>query len=263
MKFRVALLITLAASLAVCSWAQEGGEKPDTPKSAYIKVVNACDVKLPEPWRAGLDLSFKDNILAADIRPGERCSYRKITFTGKDHINLRMTQTKTEATRVPATFEKGCFYTLVITGQVSETGTKVDATIRKDFPGDPGKERGGFARVNVINTITSFPVSVTSDKGTPVSSDDGQKNFYFSGGEQPLTLKFKDVKGRDQTFKNSIIVEPDKNYSAIILNSTEGGNRPVVFKSCETDEMQDVMAQEKLAEEEKKQEQQQPSETTQ
>lgn len=255
MKF-VTRIFFLEGILILCSLvsglAQTDQEKPDSPKDAHVKIVNACEVTLPQPWKAGMDLAFKDAALSSDVRPGEKCPYRKISFTGKDNVSIRMTQTKAEVASIPADFEKGCFYTIILTGQVSESGGKIVPIIRKDFPQDPAVVHSGEAMVNVFNSISSFPLSISSGKAFAALAPATATTIYLPGGMQSVDVKYRDFKNKEQILRNKLVVQPGNTYSVIILNSSEGGNRPMIFKADDSDEQRDTVEQEASAEKDKK-----------
>lgn len=248
----LAIAAMIVAGFGQPSFAQAPAERKEQPKSAFVKLINACEVKLPQPWKAGLDLSFKEGNLATDIRSGEKSSYRKISFTGKDLVLVKRTGSNSEAASVPASFEEGCFYTLLVCGMISGADDKIVAVVRKDFPADPAAERRGFARVNVINAISSFPITLKAgDKSKPLAP--GQSiDEYFTGGEQSLDIAFSDQDRKERVAHNALALRPDNSYSAIIVNSTEGGNRPLVLKSCETMEIQETIKQEEEAKSDRK-----------
>jgi len=239
---RYFLTFVVLAGLAVAQSA------PEKPIDAYVKVINASEVTLPQPWRAGVNLSFKDNELVSDIRPGERCPYRKITFTGKDFVVLRMTEGKEDVVRVPANFEKGAFYTLIVTGMVSKAGPELKAIGRNDFPENPAQVRSTMARVNVINAISSFPISFAAgDSQLRPAAFGVPADKILPPGEQALKWSFNDHKGRPQSRTDAILLEAAQSYTIILRNSTEGGNRPVLFKSSESKEIRDLLARDKEA----------------
>ncbi len=251
--FRLFLAAAFVLAIhATCPAQSAPSDAKEAPKTAFVKLINASEVNLPQPWKAGLDLTFKDVPLASDIRSGEKCSYRKIRFTGDDHVVVKLTGSKTEAARIPADFEAGCFYTLLIHGSISSNGENLQIKIRKDYPEDSALERKGQARVNVINAVSSFPLAVRISGSTRKVGPGESFDSFFPGGEQSLDLVFTGTNGVEKVRHNAISVQPDNSYSAVIANSPEGGYRPLLIKACETLEVREALKQEKDASDERK-----------
>jgi hypothetical protein len=243
----------LMAGVSLSLHAQEE-ETKSTPEKAFVRIVNASTVILKEPWRSGVDLSFKDEKLATDVRGGEAASYRQISFTGKDTLEARATGQPTVVGSVPAKFDKEGFYSIYLTGTVSEDGFKIAPLVIKDFPVPSERKRKGFARVGVFNAVSSFPVKLQIDNGaTTVLPPMVFTEVYLDPGNHPYRLKFP-YKTSERDVQGVFIVVPDSDYNAVIFASSEKPDRPVLRFLDNTTAKGNAEEALKNAEEEKKRE---------
>ncbi len=110
MTIRLLCCLTALAAATGANLAQEtkDGGDPEKPRDAFVKIMNACDTSQNERWRTGLDLKFKDQTIGKDIRLGERGPTGKISFTGRDFIEVfRRGDDSGPLVRVPANLKAG------------------------------------------------------------------------------------------------------------------------------------------------------------
>jgi len=216
----------LFSVLALSAPAQESA--PDKPKEGFVRIINACTVELKEPWRAGVDLTFKDQVLARDMRGGEGAAYKPITFVGKDAVDVMPTGQKTKVSSVPASFEKGGFYSILLTGMINEDGFKVAPLVVPDFPVPEAKIRQGFGRVKVLNAVTTFPVSLKLDDGTATRLEPlALTELFLTPGSHPYGLTFA-YKGQPREMQGFLTVTAGSQSTAVIFASPEKPDRPVL-----------------------------------
>lgn len=235
------LIVGVLLVAPVLAFAQDQPEDDKKPKDAFVRIVNACTIEMREPWRAGLDLTFKDQPLAIDMRGAEAATYKRITFVGKDTVDVMATGKKSKLVAVPATFEKGGFYSIYLTGEISDAGYKVTPLVVTDFPVPPAKLRQGYARVNVFNAISTFPVKLQLDNGSTVKlAALSFTELYLTPGSHPYRIFFP-YKSAERDMQGFLIVAANSGYSAIISASPEKADRPVMRLWGDSEQMQDAI----------------------
>lgn len=213
--------------------SQTGGNSPgdEKMKDAYVKIVNACDTSQPERWRTGLDLKFKDQAIGRDIRLGERGPIGKISFVGRDLIDVYRHGDSRVLASVPARLQAGGIYTLVVMGSLEANSADLKVEVIEEFPLPPESERPGQCRVVFLNAVKSYPVSISVGKETPLTLAFGEKReLFLNPGEQDLGLWFRDSKGAPQRLQAGMVAETGANYTAVLHPSEERSDRPSLFR---------------------------------
>ena len=99
----LAVLVGLSASTAL---GEEDSSEREKPVQAHVKIFNACYRSGVQLWETGLNLDFRDQRLAMDVRVGEGGLVRTIEFTSKDTVDVRrhpeFLQNKRQVPRTPA-----------------------------------------------------------------------------------------------------------------------------------------------------------------
>ena len=225
--------------LAVCFLAspvraetRSGPPDNDKPRDAYVKIINACDTSQAKRWETGLDLKFKNRSIGQDIRMGERGPIAKITFTGKDIIEVYRNGDDSHAlASVPALLKKGGIYSLVVMGQIEASSADLNVAVIEEFPLPPESERPGQCRLVLLNAVRSYPVSLSVGNAAPLQLQFGQqKEVFLSPGKIDLGLWFTDSKGNKQRLQAGMIAEPGGNFTAVVHPSEERSDRPALFR---------------------------------
>ena len=235
-----ALVLILSFCAISPSRGQSGEDTPvdDKPKDAYIKIINACDTTQPERWRTGLDLKFKGKPIGRDIRLGERGPIGKISFTGKDVIEVFRQGDDTQAlASVPALLKGGGFYTLVIMGQIGASSADLKVAVVEEYPLPPSSERPGLCRVDLLNAVQAYPVSLSIGKDPPQPLTFGErKEIFLPPGEIDLGLWFTDSKGVRQRLQAGMVAQAGGNITAVVHPSEERADRPGFFRADAMDD---------------------------
>ncbi len=234
MAFRLIFLFGFCASACLLqAQTQSGPTDDDKPRDAYVKIINACDTSQTERWKTGLDLKFKNRPIGQDIRLGERGPIGKISFTGKDVIDVYRNGDDSRAlASVPALLKRGGFYTLVVMGQIEAATADLSVLVIEEFPLPPESDRPGQCRVTFVNSIQKYPVSLSVGDDPPIQLPFGQgKELFLSPGEVDLGLWFTDSKGKKQRLQAGMIAEPGANYTAVVHPSEERSDRPSLLRS--------------------------------
>lgn len=227
MTIRVLCCLTMfaAAIVPVLSQETKGSEKT---RDAFVKIMNVCDTSQKERWRTGLDLKFKNRTIGSDIRLGEHGPTGKISFTGRDCIEVFRHGTNSQPlARVPANLKSGGFYTLVVLGQLDSDSVKLDVRVIEEYPIPEAGNRKGQCRVQLVNAIEKFPIAIgiNTEDPTPISFGETHE-LFFPPGEVDLGLFFKDSRGELRRLQAGLIAEPDGNYTAVVYPSAERSDRP-------------------------------------
>jgi len=234
------ILASLFLAVFPCLQAQE--ESPEKPKQGFVRIINASTISLSEAWKAGVDLSFKDQVLARDMRGGEGAAYTPITFVGKDTVDVMPTGKTSKVGTVPAAFEAGGFYTILLTGAISDDGFKVTPVVSTDFPVPPAKVRQGYARIRMFNAITTFPVRLKMEEDGTVASLPplAFTELYLKPGAHSYRLIFP-YKEQTREIQGLFMVNANTEYTAVIFASPGRPNRPVSRLWDNSEQMRDAL----------------------
>ncbi|MEI6071600.1 MAG: hypothetical protein WCS31_07395 [Verrucomicrobiae bacterium] len=219
----------LAGGAPLVAQINSSAEKP---RVASIKILNACDTAQPDRWRTGLDLKFKDRAIGRDIRIGERGPVGRISFTGKDFIEVfRHGEDSRPLARVPATLKAGC-YTIVVVGQLDADSSSVDVQVIEEFPIPQESLRPGQCRVQLLNAVRKFPVAVEINgrKLAPIACGE-IRELFFPPGEMDIVLLFSDLRGGIGRLQSGMLAKAGDNCTAVIQPSAERSDRPELTRA--------------------------------
>jgi hypothetical protein len=205
---------------------------------AYVKIINACDTSQPERWRTGLDLKFKGKPIGRDIRLGERGPVGKISFTGKDVIEVyRQGDDSHALASVPALLKRGGLYTLVVMGEIGTSSANLRVVVVEEYPLPQSSERPGLCRVILLNAVQAYPVSLSIGKDLPqVLTSGEQKEMFLPPGEIDIGLWFTDTKGIRQRLQAGMVAHAGGNITAVVHPSKERADRPSFFRANAMDD---------------------------
>ena len=240
-KSLISQSLLLAGVFILASTAMAQDSDDEKPQAGFVRILNAATITMKEPWRAGLNLSFKDQPLAMDMRGGESGGYRQIMFRGKDTVDLTATQTNQKVGFVPASFQKDCFYTLLVTGRISDSGFNLKPLVVKDFPIPDEKKRPGSALVRFFNAVDLFIVSIKLDDNEPwsIAPMTFQEN-YLQPGEHKVKLLFNH-RGSLQEINSRLILSPGSMFTVVVLVSPESPDRPTLKSWNDSEQMKSIL----------------------
>jgi len=234
MIIRLLCCLTALAAATGANLAQEtkDGGDPEKPRNAFVKIMNACDTSQNERWRTGLDLKFKDQTIGKDIRLGERGPTGKISFTGRDFIEVfRQGDDSRPLVRVPANLKAGGFYTLVVLGQLDADSAQVDVRVVEEYPVPEASDKKDRCRMQLVNAVGKFPVAIGIKNEKPIPISFGEiRELVFSPGAVDLGLFFQNSKGETQRLQSGLIAKPGDNLTAIVHPSAERPERPELLR---------------------------------
>lgn len=231
-------LLLISAFFVKAGFSQEPGP---TPTTASVTVINCAETSLPERWRASLDVQFKKEWLARDIRLGERSPYRQITYTGDGMLEIFLHGNPTAVLKVPVSFESGGMYSLLILGSIEANQAELRAKVIKEFPVEEGVIRPGLARLVIVNAISSYPILFSVGEDSPKLLPVGQDvSAYVKPGEHPISMWFPFKDGKPRRIVSAIIAEPNSSYTLAIYGSQERADRPAMFRSHSKEDKQNL-----------------------
>jgi len=218
--------------LASLSFAQTPDTDAPKPEDAYVRILNGCDTSQSERWRTGVDLKFKDKIIGADIRLGEKGPLGKISFIGRDTIDVyRHGDSSQSIASVPAKLQQGGFYTLVVLGDLEASSADLKVAVVQEFPLAQESQRSGQCRIVLINTVSAYPVGLSIGNNPPQKLPYGEvKELFLPPGELDLGLWFTDKTGKSKRLQAGMIAEAGANFTAIVHPSQERSDRPAFFR---------------------------------
>lgn len=227
-------ILVLLATISSATLAQETkpGSSMEKPQDAFIKILNACDTAQGERWRTGLDLRFKDRTIGSDIRIGERGPHGKISFTGKDFIEVfRHGADTLPLARVPANLKPGGAYALVVLGQLDAGSAKLDVRIVEEYPLPDEDQLKGSCRLQLLNAVEKYPIAIGINKEKSIRLPFGElREFVFSPGAIDIGLFFSDSRGVTRRLQSGMVAEKGGNYTAVIFPSAERSDRPDIVR---------------------------------
>ena len=229
--------------------AQGNEDSKDKKETALVKIFNGCHRGTTPLWQTGVDLKFKDQLLADDIRVAEVSAPREIEFQGKDTVDVYRNENFITEKRPPtdslpkavasaaASFLPQSISVLLVAGDLMLEKENLSIKIIQEFPQPPGALKPTTARVVFI------------------SARAGEDLYLDLGGEQRVTLKYGDSKEvflspgekeiyllylkHDSSVKRQLSVfkfEAGKYYTGIVLPGSEKPDRPLLRFSDSNDE---------------------------
>ncbi|MEI6033482.1 MAG: hypothetical protein WCS65_04255 [Verrucomicrobiae bacterium] len=232
------LLQILSCSLAVLAAnvlarAQAPAAKSERSSEATVKILNVCDTAQLERWRTGLDLKFMGRAIGKDIRLGESGPAGKISFAGKDSLEVfRHGPDAPPLARVPANFKPGGKYAFVIMGQLDAGSAALEVRAIEEFPIPPESLRPGRCRVQILNAVQKFPVTleILQQKSAPMAFGE-IRELFFLPGKLDLALLFPDARGETARIPASLLAKAGDSYTLVIHPSAERPDRPDLARS--------------------------------
>lgn len=240
-KIPAALLVALLAALLLGGAArgEEDAAGREKPVVAHVKIFNACLRSGVDLWETGLDLEFRDQPLATDVRVGEGGLVRTIEFTSKDTVDVRRhggyLKGKGLPPRRPAgslntSFPKGSVTLLVVHGDLAPDGEWIEIDAIREFPVPEEVKRAGMARFVVWNFRNGPPVYLAIGDTAPFELPYRKsKEVYLNPLETQIFLIHKSAGQLD--FKRQLAVfkfAANKNYTGIIGPAPEIPDRPIL-----------------------------------
>lgn len=227
--------------LAIASTAIAQDPEEEKPQAGFVRILNAATINMKEPWRAGLNLSFKDQPLAMDMRGGESAGYRQIMFRGKDMVDFIATQTNQKVGSVPASFQKDCFYTLLVTGTITDAGFKIKPLVFKDFPIPDEKKREGMSLVRFFNGVDIFQIAIQLDENPPlIITPMTFSEVYLRPGQHKVKVSFNH-RGKVEELNSRIIVTAGTMFTVVAMVSPETTDRPTLKAWDDTEQMKNTL----------------------
>jgi hypothetical protein len=227
-------------------------EEQENPKSAFVKIFNAALRNGVERWETGLDLTFREQKLASDVRSGEGGLVRQITYKSKDtvdvHRHREFLSNKRPASSRPAaqlatTFDPVSIHLLVVHGELGPNGEKLRINVIKEFPVPDEVMQSGKARFSVANFRPGKPVFLAIGSMPPLELPYmGQHEFFLEPNEVEIFLIHK--KPSDTEFRRQLTLfkfEGDRNYTGIIAPAVEITDRPIFRISDSNQEWSDIL----------------------
>lgn len=238
--------------LAIAATAIAQDPEEEKPQAGFVRILNAATINMKEPWRAGLNLSFKDQTLAMDMRGGESAGYRQIMFRGKDTVDFIATQTNQKVGSVPASFQKDCFYTLLVTGTVTDAGFNLKPLVFKDFPIPDEKKREGMSLVRFFNGVDIFQIAIQLDEDPPMRITPMTfREVYLPPGQHKLKVLFNH-RGKVEELNSRLILTAGTMFTVVTMVSPETTDRPSLKAWDDTDQMNNALELLKTTDEEER-----------
>lgn len=235
------LLFIFAPSIPLKAASQEADY--EKPKTAFIRIINACDTSQSQRWLTGLDLQFKEHPIGRDIRLGERGPIGRIDYNSRDFVEVfRSGNHSKPLTKIPASFQANGFYTLVVFGNIEASMSNVNVEVIENYPMPLNDKKPSQCRIVFFNAVKAYPVSLSIGNNETKSLEFGKKfETFLPPGEFDVGIWFKDREGNIRRLQSGMIVDAGGNYTAIIHPSEERGDRPALFKVNTTEDRRNVI----------------------
>jgi len=229
--------------------AQGNEDSKDKKETALVKIFNACHRGTTPLWQTGVDLKFKDQLLADDVRVSEVSAPREIEFQGKDTVDVFrnenfMTEKRTPTGSFPkavastaASFLPQSISVLLVAGDITMEKENLSVKIIQEFPQPPGVLKLTTARIVFVSARAGEDVQLDLGGEQRVTLKYGEsKETFLSPGEKEIYLLYlKD----DSSVKRQLSVfkfEAGKYYTGILLPGSEKPDRPLLRFSDSNDE---------------------------
>ena len=226
-------LLPILAILWVPGLLHSQSDTPEKPKDAYIKILNCCDTDQAERWKTGLDLKFKDQYIGRDIRIAQRGPVGKISFVGKDTIEVFRTEDASRAiARIPASLKAGGFYTILILGNLGASNSDVEIKLIEEFPMPENELQPDMVRMQLVNAVKQYPVAL-SMKSRGINSSlkySELQKYYFVPGQLEMDLVYRDKSGKAVTVPWLIETARGDDYVVVIHPSKHRSNTPAFMR---------------------------------
>lgn len=245
------LVLFIVFTNCVCAQNDARSGEGEKPQDGYVRVINAATVLMSEPWKSGVDLVFKEEPLAIDMRGGEGATYRKITSVGRDSVDVISAQTKRKLASVPASFNEGAFYSIIVSGLMRDTAGELKPLIIKDYPITEEKEKAlaGRSLVRVFNGVGTFPVKLQIEGGFSETLKPLEvREIPLASGTYQYRLLFPYEKSQRE-IRGLLTVGEGGLFTALVYASPEKPDRPVMRVWNDKEQARDAMEAERSQEE--------------
>jgi hypothetical protein len=221
------IAILLFFWIPILSHAQT--EPREKPTDAYIRILNCCDTDQAERWRTGLDLKFKDNYIGRDIRIARQGPLGKISFVGKDTIEVfRTGGTQDPIAKIPASLKAGGFYTILVLGNLGASASDVQVKLVEEYPIPEDTIPPGMVRMQLVNAVKNFPaaIRIKSTSGNPSPKWAELSQYLLPPGELEMDLVYRDSGGKVVTVPWVVEISADEDYVGVIHPSRDRSDIP-------------------------------------
>jgi hypothetical protein len=250
LAFFLAVLVGLSASRAL---GEEDSSDREKPVKAHIKIFNASYRSGVERWETGLDLDFKDQVLAADIRVGEGGAVRTIEFKSKDTVDVKRhagylkvkgQPPRNAAASLSASFPMGSVTLLIVHGHIGPNGERLQIDAIREFPVPEEVQKPGFARFVIWNFRPGKPVFLAIGNSPPFELPYREnREFYLNPQETEIFLIDKNEDQVD--FRRQLAVFnflANKNYTGIVSPGAVEPERPRLRNSDSNEAWETITA---------------------
>lgn len=213
-------------------------EKKET---ALVKIFNACDRGETPLWQTGLDLKFKDQLLADDIRVAEVGSPREIEFGSKDTIDVFRNENFLTEKRTPVgskprasaqtitSFVPQSISVILVEGNLSPEKEQIFVKVIQEFPQPPDVLRPTTSRIVFVGARSGEAVylDIVGEQRVTLNYGDA-KEIFISPGEKEINLLYLQD---DSSVKRQLAVfkfAAGKYYTGILLPGGEKPDRPLL-----------------------------------
>jgi hypothetical protein len=205
----------------------------EKPNDAYIRILNCCDTTQTERWKTGLDLKFKDNYIGRDIRLATYGPVGKISYVGRDFIEVfRTGETEKPIAQIPATLKPGGFYSVVVMGIIGKTDSDVVVKLIEEYPLTNQERPPGTFRMVVLNAIKNYPVLFrpVGDKTSSIPKFSETAELNLPLGEQEMELIYENEERKTITNPWIVLIEEGGDYLTVIHPSRDRGSLPTLLQ---------------------------------
>lgn len=248
-----ALLATMIGFLLPTAHGEDSESEREKPVKAHVKIFNACFRSGVDLWETGLDLEFRDQVLASDARVGEGGLVRTIEFTSKDTVDVRRhagylkvkgLPPRTPAVSLGTAFPQGSVTLLVVHGVINSEGERLQIDAIREFPVPEESRRPGFARFVVWNFRPGRPVFLAIGDLPPFELPyRGNREFFLNPVETEIFLIYKNEDQID--FRRQLAAfyfRAKRNYTGIISPASEIPDRPLLRISDSNEQWEGITA---------------------
>jgi hypothetical protein len=234
---RIASLSALLTLLNFIPGNAASDPNDEKPKKAFVKIFNAVYRDGAEKWETGLNLKFHDEPLANDVRVGEGGLVRQISYQRKDTVdvfrNREFLKNPASANNLPAaklstTFDEGSATLLVVHGEITPHGEKLNIEAIREFPVNEESRRPGMARLLLANFRQGEPVFLSiGTMDTFQLHHNEKREIFLPPGESEIFLIHRQNSKSD--YKRQLTAfhfKGDHNYTGLISPSSEIPTRP-------------------------------------
>jgi len=245
-------LLTLGGSFPIQSAVgQVDPSEREKPVKAHVKIFNASYRNGVELWETGLDLDFRDQRLATDVRVGEGGLVRTIEFTSKDTVDVRrhpqFLQNKRQVPSTPAAslgtaFSKGSVTLLVVHGNLGRDGEKLQIDAIREFPVPDFAKRLGLARFVVWNFRPGNSILLAIGELPPIELGYREsREVYLNPQETEIFLIHK-APGQLELRRQLAVFKfvANRNYTGIISPASEIPDRPLLRISDSNEQWESI-----------------------